>query len=74
MSKLLQLVKLSKERRRKINMKDIVAGNDDSEKEQEDEDVTEMKTKSNLEATTEQDERKPVDTAVEKDRKTKNQI
>lgn len=74
MSKLLQPVELSKRiETEKVNMKDIFAGNDDNEKEHEDKDETEKKTESNSEATIKQDEKKPLNTGVEKDNKNGNQ-
>lgn len=54
-------------------MKEIVAGNDDREKEQDDQEVAEKKKESSLEAKTEQDERKVLDTDVEKDGNDENQ-
>lgn len=41
-------------------MKDIFTGKDDSEKENEDEDLTKKNRESNSETTTHQDEKKPL--------------
>lgn len=74
MSKFLQPVKLSNvTETENINMKYTVAGKDDRGKEQDEEDVGEKKTESNSEATTKQDDRKPLEICVENDTITKNQ-